>query len=86
MENNDRMTTIQIRSSTRDRLYRLKFRKTYDEYLGELIDIAERLERDGEKKRRDPKKLKAMIKASRDWARKNVVWENGMIVEVDLNG
>ena len=27
----DRITTIQVSSSTRDRLYRLKFRKTYDE-------------------------------------------------------
>lgn len=34
-------TSIQISTETRDRLYRLKFRKTYDEFLGELCDLYE---------------------------------------------
>jgi len=32
------LTTIQLTTDTRDRLYRLKFRKTYDEFLQELCD------------------------------------------------
>ncbi len=32
------LTTIQLTTDTRDRLYRLKFRKTYDEFLRELCD------------------------------------------------
>ena len=35
------LTTIQISPETRDRLYRLKFRKTYDEYLREVCDRLE---------------------------------------------
>ena len=35
------LTTIQITTDTRDRLYRLKFRKTYDEFLFELADLYE---------------------------------------------
>jgi len=31
-------TTIQISPETRDRLYRLKFRRTYDQFLNELCD------------------------------------------------
>jgi hypothetical protein len=36
------LTTIQVSMSTRDRLYRLKFRKTYEEFLQELCDLYER--------------------------------------------
>ena len=36
------LTTIQLTTETRDRLYRLKFRKTYDEFLRELCDAYER--------------------------------------------
>ena len=32
------ITTIQVTTEVRDRLYRLKFRKTYDEFLRELCD------------------------------------------------
>lgn len=35
-------TSIQITTETRDRLYKLKFRKTYDEFLQELCDLYER--------------------------------------------
>ena len=35
------LTTIQLTSATRDRLYRLKFRRTYDEFLQELCDLYE---------------------------------------------
>jgi hypothetical protein len=35
------LTTIQLTTTTRDRLYRLKFRKTYDEFLRELCDLYE---------------------------------------------
>ena len=35
------ITTIQLAPSTRDRLYRLKFRATYDEFLNELCDLYE---------------------------------------------
>ena len=35
------LTTIQLTMSTRDRLYRLKFRKTYDDFLQELCDLYE---------------------------------------------
>lgn len=36
-------TSIQIRPETRDRLYKLKFRKTYDEFLNELCDLYEEM-------------------------------------------
>ncbi len=39
------LTTIQLTMQTRDRLYRLKFRKTYDEFLEELCDLYERSEK-----------------------------------------
>ncbi len=39
-ERSDR-TSIQITSATRDRLYRLKFRRTYDQFLDELCDLYE---------------------------------------------
>lgn len=35
------LTTIQVSMATRDRLYRLKFRKTYDAFLQELCDLYE---------------------------------------------
>jgi hypothetical protein len=35
------LTTIQLAAGTRDRLYRLKFRKTYDAFLQELCDLYE---------------------------------------------
>ena len=35
------ITTIQLSTATRDRLYRLKFRKTYDEFLRQLCDLYE---------------------------------------------
>jgi len=39
------LTTIQLTMQTRNRLYRLKFRKTYDEFLEELCDLYERSEK-----------------------------------------
>src|SRR6266540_5253175 len=33
------ITTIQLTTETRDRMFRLKFRKTYDEFLRELCDL-----------------------------------------------
>ncbi len=36
------VTTIQVTTQTRDRLYRLKFRRTYDEFLQELCDLYEK--------------------------------------------
>ena len=35
------LTSIQLTTETRDRLYKLKFRKTYDEFLSELCDLYE---------------------------------------------
>ena len=35
------ITSIQVTTSTRDRLYRLKFRKTYDAFLQELCNLYE---------------------------------------------
>lgn len=40
-------TSIQLTTKTRDRLYRLKFRRTYDQFLNELCDLYER-ERPGD--------------------------------------
>lgn len=34
-------TSIQLRSDTRDRLYKLKFRRSYDAFLKELCDMYE---------------------------------------------
>ncbi|MFQ6128747.1 MAG: BfmA/BtgA family mobilization protein [Thermoplasmata archaeon] len=36
-----KLTSIQISTETRDRLYKLKFRKTYDEFIRELCDFFE---------------------------------------------
>jgi len=33
------VTTIQLKTETRNRLYKLKFRKSYDEFLNELCDM-----------------------------------------------
>ncbi len=41
-------TSIMISTKVRDRLWRLKFRKTYDEFLWELCEMYERAE--GEEK------------------------------------
>jgi len=38
----DEKTTIQVTPRTRDRLYKLKFRRTYDQFLNELCDLYER--------------------------------------------
>ncbi|MEE9236462.1 MAG: hypothetical protein V3U52_01545 [Thermoplasmata archaeon] len=35
------LTSIQITAKTRDRLYWQKFRKTYDQFLNELMDLYE---------------------------------------------
>lgn len=43
------ITTIQLTPSTRDRLYRLKFRSTYDEFLNELCDLYESANHDVQK-------------------------------------
>jgi len=34
-------TSIQISPQTRDRLFRLKFRTTYDQFINELCDLYE---------------------------------------------
>ena len=41
-------TTIQLTEATRDRLYRLKFRRTYDQFLNELCDLYEAEEKKNE--------------------------------------
>ena len=38
-------TTIQVTEATRDRLYRLKFRRTYDQFLMELCNLYEAVEK-----------------------------------------
>jgi len=43
------ITTIQVTTETRDRLYRLKFRRTYDEFLRELCDLYETTTGDAQK-------------------------------------
>jgi hypothetical protein len=47
----DNKTSIQISPETRDRLYRLKFRKTYEQFLSELCDMYEERELEGDIKR-----------------------------------
>ena len=37
-------TSIQISTKVRDRLWRLKFRRTYDEFLWELCEMYEKIE------------------------------------------
>lgn len=43
------VTTIQVSPKTRDRLYRLKFRSTYDEFLNELCDLYEAADHNAQK-------------------------------------
>jgi len=43
------LTTIQLTKATRDRIFRLKFRKTYDEFLREICDRYETEEADARK-------------------------------------
>jgi hypothetical protein len=43
------ITTIQLTTETRDRIYRLKFRKTYDAFLQELCELYEADRRDAQK-------------------------------------
>ncbi len=43
------VTTIQLTPETRDRLYRLKFRSTYDEFLNELCELCEASSRNAQK-------------------------------------
>jgi len=43
----DTKTSIQISPETRDRLYKLKFRKTYEQFLSELCDMYEEKELEG---------------------------------------
>jgi hypothetical protein len=38
-EEDTQKTSIQISTRVRDRLWKLKFRKTYDEFLQELCDL-----------------------------------------------
>jgi hypothetical protein len=38
---NDARTSIQITPETRDRLFKLKFRRTYDQFLNELCNLYE---------------------------------------------
>ncbi len=45
---NEGKTTIQITETTRDRLYKLKFRRTYDQFLNELCDLYEEKEKSTE--------------------------------------
>jgi hypothetical protein len=42
IESERRVTSIQLSPEVRDRLYKLKFRKTYDEFLQELCELYER--------------------------------------------
>ena len=41
------MTSIQISPAVRDRLWKLKFRKTYDAFLAELCEMYEAQHKDG---------------------------------------
>lgn len=43
-------TSIVIKSETRDRLFRLKFRRTYDQFLNELCDLYENLQKNQQEK------------------------------------
>ncbi|MCE5296023.1 MAG: hypothetical protein LLG16_02830 [Euryarchaeota archaeon] len=39
--NDEKKTSIQVSPELRDRLYKLKFRKTYEQFLEELCDLYE---------------------------------------------
>ena len=41
MQEEERKTSLQVSTELRDRLYRLKFRKTYEQFLTELCDMYE---------------------------------------------
>jgi len=41
----EKKTTIQVTEETRDRLFKLKFRRTYDQFLNELCDMFEESEK-----------------------------------------
>lgn len=41
MEFEGKKTSLQVSPELRDRLYRLKFRKTYEQFLTELCDLYE---------------------------------------------
>ena len=43
------LTTVQLTTETRDRIFRLKFRKTYDEFLQELCDLYDAQQADARK-------------------------------------
>jgi len=43
-KNDNSKTSIQVTTQTRDRLYRLKFRRTYDQFLNELCDMYEKMD------------------------------------------
>jgi len=40
----EKKTSIQITPDTRDRLFKLKFRRTYDQFLNELCELYEKAE------------------------------------------
>jgi hypothetical protein len=42
----EQKTSIQISPETRDRLFKLKFRRTYDQFLIELCDLYEKEQTD----------------------------------------
>ena len=42
----EKKTSIQITTGIRDRLYKLKFRKTYNEFLEQLCDLYEEKEKE----------------------------------------
>ncbi len=48
-ERDKALTTIQLTTETRDRIFRLKFRKTYDEFLRELCDLYDTEQADARK-------------------------------------
>ncbi len=41
MQGEEKKTSLQVSTDLRDRLYRLKFRKTYEQFLTELCDMYE---------------------------------------------
>ncbi len=41
MQEEEKKTSLQVSTELRDRLYRLKFRKTYEQFLTELCDMYE---------------------------------------------
>lgn len=82
----NRKTTIQISSSTRDRLYRFKFRKSYDEYINYLLDVIDRLEQEGGRRERRSDKMRHMADMTKDWVKRNVKFRKGRIKEINIDG